>query len=66
MKITSCHKCPDRHPACHDTCERYQSQLKEHIAQSRKIRDERREEVEFIKLKNESITYRLRKKQGRV
>lgn len=26
---TACYECPDRHPACHDTCPKYQQALAE-------------------------------------
>lgn len=29
MTAFNCKDCPDRHEACHDTCERYQKPLRE-------------------------------------
>ena len=37
--INTCMDCEDRHPACHDTCEKYQAAKAEHEKRKQAIRD---------------------------
>lgn len=36
-KINCCRDCPNRYPACHDTCETYQEQKAEYLENKRFI-----------------------------
>ena len=37
-KINCCRDCPNRYPACHDTCETYQEQKAEYLEMTRVIK----------------------------
>ena len=39
MNISCCKDCPDRHRACHDTCERYQAAKEIRAADLKDIKD---------------------------
>ena len=49
--INTCKDCPDRYPACHDKCEKYQDALAEWIEQKRTIRHEKHLHLEYDKFK---------------
>lgn len=39
---TSCHECPDRYPACHDKCEKYQQARAEWLEFKKNVRKNKR------------------------
>lgn len=53
--ITTCHNCTERHPACHDTCERYITEKKERDAKVAEIRKNKRLSLELYHHKIEKM-----------
>ena len=56
QKITVCKDCPDRHPACHDRCEKYQEA-------KRKVQEEK--EKLLTAMKNDAVYADYKRKKIR-
>ena len=56
QKITVCKDCPDRHPACHDHCEKYQEA-------KRKVQEEK--EKLLTAMKNDAVYADYKRKKIR-
>lgn len=49
--INTCRDCPDRHPACHDHCEKYQEALAEWKEKKQSIKHTKKMHREFDKFR---------------
>ena len=60
MKIKSCIDCQDRHPACHDHCEKYLAEKAKHAEEKKLAQKEARIEA-CISQTKARIYWRLKK-----
>ena len=56
-----CRKCPDRYPACHDKCEKYQQARREAFEVWKNKRDKTKGDYELTKYRADKLTKRIRK-----
>ena len=59
--IGTCKDCPDRYPACHDTCPKYQESLKEHLEIRTRRRKENMGNAELTRMYAEKKAKRMRR-----
>lgn len=52
---SACYECQDRHPACHDTCERYIEEKAKHEERRQQIRSAREKANAYDLYKYEAI-----------
>ena len=59
-----CLDCPDRHPACHSTCERYKAAREEWDLKKQHIRNSREKYRNYFDFKADNIQKTLRIKRN--
>lgn len=55
MNIKCCYKCQERHVGCHGTCERYKTELEQHLARKDRIKQAKMQDREIGKYTADSV-----------
>ena len=63
-KIGCCFECPERHPACHDTCEKYKEARQRWLEERHYINQARSREINYRDFKVQNICKTRNKPQG--
>lgn len=63
-KVTCCYECQNRYPACHDSCEKYQTERAEYLEKKDAINKERLKQKGFDTWKIQMV--KQTKARGRI
>ena len=55
LKITCCHECTERYPACHDSCPKYLEQKQQRMEEGSKIYNAKLVELRLDAVHNQSV-----------